>query len=231
MPNCEIISFVNTSELEHAFAQQICKKLCSAITEKGHASLAVSGGNTPKGLFKVLSNSNLRWSKVTITLADERWVDPSHNDNNERLVREHLLQGLAAAATFLPFKNAADTALNGQQLLAQKLSILGPIDVLILGMGGDGHTASLFPCSAELESAMDAHNILPCQSVTPTTAPYERMTLTLSWLLNSNAIFLHICGEAKRKVLEQGLKNTSTPPPIARLINQASSPVSVYYSP
>lgn len=231
MPNCEVMSFNNTAELEQSLAQVICKKLCSAIAQKGHATLAVSGGSTPKALFKALSNSKLPWHKITITLADERWVEPTHSDSNERLVKEHLLQDLAAAATFLPFKNSAKTAKEGQLELAQKLTNLGPVDVLILGMGGDGHTASLFPCSAELESAMDLTNLSPCQSITPATAPYERMTMTLSWLLSSATIFLHIYGKGKREVLEKGLSETMTPPPIARLINQADKPISVYYAP
>lgn len=231
MPNCKILSFNNTAALEQSLAQTICQKLNEAITHKGHASIAVSGGSTPKALFNVLSTRELQWDKITVTLADERWVDPASDDSNERLVRDNLLQNAAAAATFLPFKNTAPTAVEGQSELAQQLNNVGPVDLLLLGMGGDGHTASLFPCSAELEQVMDPTNPFPCQSVTPTTAPYERMSMTLNWLLRSENIFLHICGEEKHSVLSHGLLNTDNPPPIARLIQQAKSPVNVYYAP
>ena len=119
--------------------------LDSPFKSKGQGSLVLSGGRTPMGFFHQLSQQVLDWSKVTVTLADERWVNADHKDSNEKLVKENLLINEAHCAKFLSLKNSAETAVSGEAELEAELSKYGQFTVVILGMGDDGHTASLFP--------------------------------------------------------------------------------------
>ncbi|PCI62781.1 MAG: 6-phosphogluconolactonase [Gammaproteobacteria bacterium] len=198
--------FADRSELDQVFADQIAKILINAIEINGKASIAVSGGSTPKGFFQALSQQALAWDKVTVTLADERWVDENSEASNTRLVKNHLLQNNAAAAHFFDLKisdNLDEQTL--YQLKSQAKEQILPFDVLILGMGEDGHTASLFPCSDEIEQALSLQNNAELMSVQPKTAPHQRITFTLASLLKAKHIYLHLCGESKQKVLQQAL--------------------------
>lgn len=200
----QINDFNTRNELDEALSTTVANALSKAIAEKGKASLAVSGGSTPKGFFKALSQIDLAWDKVTITLADERWVDFESDASNTRLVHENLLQNNAKAATFFHIKQgellseSTLTELN----LAAKESLL-PLDVLILGMGEDGHTASLFPCSDQIEQGLSLDNTDALMKVVPKTAPNDRITFTFSHLIQSKNIILHVCGESKKTVLAQ----------------------------
>ena len=158
-------------------AERIGQSLLKSILAHGRASLVVSGGSTPKALFKKLSTVDIPWQGVVITLVDERWVDQPDPDSNEQLVRQYLLQDRAAVATFVGLKNACSTAAEGETLCEQELrKIPRPFTVLILGMGNDGHTASLFPGSAQLTAATDMNSGKTCMAITPADAPHERMT-------------------------------------------------------
>ncbi|MCC2615417.1 6-phosphogluconolactonase [Aestuariibacter halophilus] len=188
----------------------ICKRIVDilqdGIEQHGRASLVVSGGRTPVPLFAALSEQPLAWDKVDVTLADERWVDNNHEASNEKLVREHLLVGRAANANFVPLKTSAEDASDGVSECEQRIAAMQqPFDVLILGMGEDGHTASLFPCSAQLADGLDCDSGRTCIAVTPGNAPHQRMSLTLPALLNSKHIFLHLTGDKKRQVVEQAM--------------------------
>ncbi len=203
--------FASRTELDQQFAEQVAQLLTQAINEKGQASIAVSGGSTPKGFFQALSKKALEWSKVTITLADERWVDVNSVESNTRLVKEHLLQNNAAKAQFFELK--VSSQLDEKTLAhlnAQADKTLLPFDVVILGMGEDGHTASLFPCSEQIERALSLDNQQKLMAITPKTAPHQRITFTLAALLTSSHIFLHICGDNKQQVLTQALANKDT---------------------
>ncbi|MDG1121381.1 MAG: 6-phosphogluconolactonase [Glaciecola sp.] len=215
--------FASKEALNETFATKIIAILQIAIAEKGQASLIVSGGNTPKPLFAALSQADLDWSKVVISLADDRWVDINDDASNDKLVREHLLVGKAAAAKFISLKHdfadandavvACEAALDDVQM---------PFDVLILGMGEDGHTASLFPCSQELPAGLDLDSGKKYIAVQPTTAPHQRMSLTLPALLASNHIFLHLTGDAKQAVVAQALASTETQMPIKAVLDRAN---------
>ena len=141
----DILEFENASALDVALVKQVVDLLSEAIEIHEVASLVVSGGRTPQGFFHLLSQQALDWSKVTVTLADERWVDPDHKDSNEKLVRENLLINEASSARFLPLKSSSSSAVEGEDSLEQSLSAIDTFTVVILGMGDDGHTASLFP--------------------------------------------------------------------------------------
>jgi 6-phosphogluconolactonase len=203
-------TFSSASELVSVFSQRIADTLKQAISDKGHASLAVSGGSTPLPLFKALSVRGIDWSKVTITLADERWVDANDAASNEKLVREILLQNNAAKANFIPLKTAHENAEDAVEELTATFSKVGlPFDVVILGMGEDGHTASLFPCSEQIEDGLDISSPAILIATQPTTAPHQRMSFTLKALIESAHVYLHLTGQKKRDVLNNALEHST----------------------
>jgi len=202
--------FENREALDKALAEKITSELLEAIQLKGKASIALSGGSTPKGLFATLSNVDLPWDKVTVTLADERWVDIDNDASNTRLVHENLLVNNAKAAKFFHLKQGEE--LSAETLADMKLaanSTFLPFDVLILGMGEDGHTASLFPCSEQIKEGLDKNNTNVLMKVVPTTAPHDRITFTRQALSQSKTTILHITGASKKDVLINALSNTN----------------------
>jgi 6-phosphogluconolactonase len=206
-----LTKFPSCDQLDKLFAEHVAQLLKQAIAEKGEASLAVSGGTTPKGFFNALSLKALAWDKVTITLTDERWVDEDSPDSNTRLVKENLLQNNALKANFFSLKVSSTLTSNTlDYLTTQAQHNVLPFDVLILGMGADGHTASLFPCSDNISAALSLTNKQMLMAITPKTAPYQRITFTLPALLASKNIFLHLCGETKLNVLTEALQDTNT---------------------
>ena len=221
-------SFASEQELVNALAKEVAGSLSQAIEQDGCAALVVSGGRTPVVLFQQLSSTVLDWSKVLITLADERWVAPHHPDSNEKLVRTHLLMNRAKQAQFVSLKNNASSARLGQVALAEALADLPDVfTVVMLGMGDDGHTASLFPGASTLEIALNRQNPLPCQWIQPPDAPHERMTLTLSRLLAAKKIFLHFTGAKKRAVYDAAIADDSCGYPVRALANQQQTQVDV----
>jgi 6-phosphogluconolactonase len=215
--------FRTTEQLNTAFSRKIVKLLRDGIEENGRASLVVSGGRTPAALFDSLSKSSLDWSNVDISLADERWVENTDDASNEKMLRTKLLINNAANANFVPLKtqhsNAEDAVLTCTDNI---FKMHRPFDVLILGMGEDGHTASLFPCSEQIAQGLDLESESSYIAVQPTTAPNQRMSLTLPALLNSNQIFLHLTGESKKEVLNTVLDgDDELAMPIRAVINNA----------
>ena len=225
--------FKDSSTLVAGLAAQVAELLRAGIKERGRASLVVSGGSTPVVFFAALSELALDWEQVVITLADERWVDPAEADSNEHLVRQHLLQNRAAAARFVGLRTGAVTAMQGERECADRLALLPrPFDVLILGMGNDGHTASLFPQAARLGEALALESGKLCLAITPPAAPHERMTLTLPALLQSRQIILHIAGADKRAVYERAMADGPVAQmPIRAVLGQTASPVTVFWCP
>jgi len=205
----QLNNFENREQLDEALAEKVSQLLQLAITAKGKASIAVSGGSTPKGFFKLLSTKSIDWSKVTITLADERWVDINSDASNTRLVHENLLQNKASVAKFFHLKQGEE--LCGETLADLNLAAdnaLLPLDVVILGMGEDGHTASLFPCSDQIEHGLDIENKSSLMKVVPKTAPHQRITFSFATLKQSENVFLHLCGENKKQVLNTALSSS-----------------------
>jgi 6-phosphogluconolactonase len=231
--NCEFLEFNNQPALVAELTERIGNLLSVAIRDRGEASLAVSSGSTPVPMFEALSQVDLEWGKVVVSLVDERWVEVSEKDSNENLVRFHLLKNKAASARFIGMKTTSLTAIEGEEECAGRLQdIPMPYDVLILGMGNDGHTASLFPGVENLAKAVDMTSGNICMGITPLTAPHERMTLTLPALLNSREIILHICGEEKSKVYEKAIAEGSLEEmPIRFVLRQEKVPVKVYWAP
>ncbi len=226
-----IEAYENADALTSAFADKLVGLLTAGIEARGRASLVVSGGRTPKPLFELLSNTPLAWDKVDVTLADERWVDESSDASNTRLVKENLLQNLAAKANFVALKTDHTDAKDGiAEAEANLATMAQPFDALILGMGEDGHTASLFPCSEQVLDGLNMDSGRTCIAVQPTTAPHQRISLTLPALLNSRNIFIHLTGEAKKSVLTDALEGaTEAQKPVTAVVNRA--PVTLMWAP
>lgn len=202
----------NVHSLADKLAETVAQRLQKRVDANGVASLVVSGGSTPAPVFERLSGIDLAWEKIQITLADERWVAPTEKDSNERLLRQTLLVDKASAASLVPLfqpdikpELAVDSVGKAVAAMAQ------PFTVVILGMGNDGHTASLFPDAAEdeLRSAMDPDNKAIVSILNPPSVAQARISLTRAALLNSDNRFLHITGEQKRQVLGDALLASS----------------------
>lgn len=226
----QIRYFFTAGELNQRFADEVASRLATAIAERGAATLVVSGGRTPQGFFKALAAKPLDWSKVTITLADDRFVPLQHDASNERLVRESLLVDQAKAAQFVSLYADYPTAEQAVAELNQRVASLPTFDVVILGMGEDGHTASLFPCSAELAQGLadDAADLL---ATNPTTAPHQRISFSRRRLQDSRAVFLHLVGESKLQVLKKAAEGDDVSHmPIRVFIKQVQPELTVMFA-
>lgn len=222
---------MDAKQLTHDMAEKLSTILSDAIKLRGEAYLVVSGGKTPIDLFKKLAATDLPWERVIITLADERCVSLNDPQRNERLVRDFLLQGKAANAKLISLYDESTDLLSHLHAVNNQIDSLPTFDAVILGMGEDGHTASLFPCSDELSSGLDdkAQAVL---LVNPKTAPFPRISLSKRRLLNSRIIFLHLVGQKKRTVLEQAMEsNKPTVMPICAVLHNPNVNVEVMYAP
>ncbi len=228
--NRRVQQYAHNADLVGDLAHEIVSNLRVAIEARGHASIAVSGGSTPIALFKYLSSQQLDWQKVVITLVDERWVPETSNDSNAKLVQTHLLQDCAADAKFVSLKTtSADPFIAAQDVAATlQLQVL-PLDIAILGMGEDGHTASFFPASDGLEEALHSDRV--CCGMRPRAAPHARMTLSLTTLLNAKQLYLHIIGPRKKTVLEAAmLAGPVEELPVRGVLQQNKVPLEIYYA-
>lgn len=230
--------FENRAEMIAALQAECEVALRTAVEERGEATFMVSGGSTPEPLYKALSQVDLPWESVYVALVDERWVDFEHDKSNEAFTVKHLIQNKAAVANLVGMKNSAETAVQGlddcesaYQQLAQ------PFDITILGMGSDGHTASLFPHAQGLADALMPDSEQLCAAIIAnqsevTGAITERMSLTLSGLLRSKVLVLLITGDEKLAVLRAAQAgNDVSEMPIRAVLQQQQVPVVVYWAP
>lgn len=218
-------------------AGSIIEQLQRAIAERGRAGFVVSGGETPRALFSRLSRQVLAWDKVTITLADERWIDTDSAQSNENLVRSALLIDKAASAHFIGLKTAHIKAADAEKDRERAVSELAaPFDIVLLGMGDDGHTASLFPNSKVLPSALNMQSKQKFIAITPDPlpehAPFERLSMTLPLLLNCRWLVLLIAGNSKLNTYNDALAGDDIKKmPVRGVLKQSFTPVSSYWAP
>lgn len=225
--------FDDNATLAPALAESVGQDLRAALEAQSQAVLAVSGGRSPVPVFAALRETPLDWSRVIVTLVDERWVPEADPASNAALVRSHLLQGRAAAARFQPLYTGDSSAAAGEAALASVFRELPlPFAALILGMGDDGHTASLFPHSPNLDAGLALGRSVdatpPCLAQVGAVAPTERISLTLPWILHARRVYLQFGGAAKIAVFEEALRGQDRRYPISYVLAQTGTPVSVY---
>jgi len=225
--------FADMAALQSAAVKTIQSAILAGVAARGTASLALSGGTTPAPLYEALGRLDLPWSQVQLTLTDERWVSADDPASNEAMVRRTLLQGPASAARFTGLKcntktpEAAETQIDGAlRTLAQ------PFDLILLGMGDDAHTASLFPGGVGLEAAMDLTGPLKVRAVRPASEGPARLSLSLPALLQSRQMILLLKGLSKWAVYRDALNDGPVlEAPIRGILHQNQVPVAVYWAP
>lgn len=225
--------FADGHALARAQARRVGTALAREIERHGRATLAVSGGTTPRLFFEALACEDLAWPRLTVTLVDERWVDESSPRSNARLVREALLQGPAGQATFVPLTTADRDPETGRDAVEQRIAALDrPFAVVVLGMGDDGHTASWFPGGDRLDQALDASGQRLVETMRAPAAGEPRITMTLPCVLDSRVLVLHIEGEDKRAALDAALgAGPAAAMPIRAALRQHRVPVEIYWCP
>ncbi|WP_350333654.1 6-phosphogluconolactonase [Coralliovum pocilloporae] len=224
------VQYPGRASLMSALAEKVAEELQVALDAAGRATLAVPGGTTPAPFFEILRKAPLDWSKVIVLLTDERFVPESSDRSNTRLLKEALLRDKAAAASLVPFYQIADQPEDVLDHIRAGLDAALPIDVCVLGMGVDMHTASLFPGADLLEEAlsMTAPIILPMRAP---GAPEPRLTLTAPALLGARKIHVLITGEEKKHALALAMSDLDAiaDAPV-RLILRDGAEVTVHYA-
>lgn len=223
----EFLEFASRQEAAEALADAVFESLTEALAASGRAAVVVSGGTSPVGFFHALRGMPLSWERITVVPSDERVVPYSHPDRNEAMIRRELLQGPAAAATLkglLPPSGAPDT-------LAEVAEALPPaFDAVVLGMGADGHTASLFPGSPQLDGALRSAEPLVLLDVP--RLGVQRVSLTPAALLSSRRVDLLFFGEEKRAVYEAAAAGGAVAElPVRCVLRGSTAPTRVYWAP
>jgi len=216
-----LIAYPDRAQLYHGLAKVLAEELGAAITARGHASLSVPGGTTPGPVFDILSQMPLDWSKVAVFLNDERWVGEDCPRSNTGLLRARLLCGPAAKAKLVPLYAAAAQPEDQLAALAEGLAPHLPISVLLLGMGADMHTASLFPGADLLTQALAA-DAPPLMALRAEAAGEPRVTLTAPVLQAAEAIHILITGAEKRAAIERARDLPPELAPIRAVLDNAT---------
>jgi 6-phosphogluconolactonase len=223
----KVLNYDNTAILEEDLAIKIANLLAEDIKNNGFAQLLVSGGSTPINLFKKLSNIDIDWKNVTIGLVDERFVPQSSEFSNESLVKTHLIQNLASSANLIGMVYDSENEQNNLKLSIEKNAtfLTKKISISILGMGEDGHTASLFPGDSSSEKDLESIDFKGILSTTAPSHPTRRITFSKNLILSSELIFLMLVGNSKMKVLEKAKEKNY---PIAKFMDK--NHVQIYFT-
>jgi len=225
-------SFADKPTLAKELAEAVADRIRAAIESRGVAAIAVSGGSTPGRFFQALGKtSDIDWSKVIVTLVDERWVDETSDRSNAQLVNERMLQGPAATARFFPLYSGGEEpdATHIAKTNALLAELPEPFAAVILGMGNDGHTASFFPGGDTLAEALSAEG--PALAIRAPGAGEPRVTFTLPRLLRTDGLYLHIEGEEKAAVLDTALGDGPIEDLPIRAVLRSGHAVNVYWCP
>lgn len=228
-----LASHRNLPAAAEVLAAEVITALQQGLAARGAASLAVPGGRTPLPLFRALREAPLDWARVSVTLTDERWVPEADLASNAALVRGGLLQGPAAAARFFPLHDGSPVAAGAAQGVWRSLQDMHwPLDAVVLGMGEDGHFASLFPGNPGLAQALDPAATPGCVAMHAPVAPQERMSLNLAALGYTRRLFLLVGGDAKyRLLLRAAREGAASQWPVGALMALRNPVPEVYWAP
>jgi 6-phosphogluconolactonase len=225
----KIEAFATREALYEAAASVLASALVDGVAQRGQAGFAATGGSTPAPVYDRLAAMTVPWDKVVVTLTDERFVPPSDPSSNEGLVRRHLLTREAAKARFAPLyfegESQDEVAAQAEAGVAEAL----PFGVVVLGVGPDGHFASLFPGNPKLAEGLDPASERLVIAVPPgAPAPdLPRISLTFQALIQASLIVLLVTGEAKKTLLEGPVDQSL---PIAAILNQDRAPVRILWA-
>lgn len=216
--------FPNIEQLSQAFADFAATTLQNTLAHKPQATLVVPGGNTPRYYLPALAKCKLPWARITVTLSDERWVDVTDEQSNEHLAKQHLMNHLSATTRFVGLKTRHDNPFAAIKEIHQRLDKLSlPVSLTVLGLGEDGHIASLFP--GMNPDLLSRHH---CIAVAPPIAPSPRISLSLAMLAASEQIALVVTGETKRRLLDQLSENPDSKLPIVWLLQRSRPRVTIF---
>ena len=218
-------------------ANRCALQLTRGVEKQGRASFIVPGGSTPGPVFEKLSNMSMMWHNILVAPSDERWLATDHPQSNQNLIQRTLLVNHAEKARLMPLKSDAESPVSGEEIAEKNISELEqPFDVTMVGMGSDGHFASLFPGSAQLDEALDPQLKKKCIGIDATGCPVageytQRISLTLSAVLNSKLVVILVTGQEKLNVIRRAVEdNCPSDKPIAALLNQTTTPVEIYWA-
>ena len=216
-----LIEYPDSEMMMIDLANRIAGELGVALRQNDRVSLAVPGGTTPGPVFDTLCDADLDWGRVHVMLTDERWVPEDHERSNTRLLRQRLLVDRATEAVYVPLYRDTDTPEEALDALSEAIRGELPLSILLLGMGADMHTASLFPGADRLGEglAKDAPPVLPMRAP---GAPEPRVTLTAPVLTGAMSTHVVITGEEKRKAIEAARKLPPEQAPIALVLKTAT---------
>lgn len=227
-----ITTFADRDALMTAAAERLADALRNAIRTRGSACAAFSGGSTPAPAYTQLAAMDLDWPKITFALVDERFVPPTHEASNERLLRNALGPAFAKGAHFMPMYFAMPTAVQ----VATRANVLyegQSFDIALMGMGDDGHTASWFPGASGLTEALDLNTVstvIATHASQAAGAP-DRVTLTRAALRKTHGVILLITGETKRRALEAALRGPIEDAPVAALFDPDAPAPEILWAP
>ena len=237
MKNIQIHKYQDRDKLFAAVAARSQQQLQLVLENNSEASFIIPGGTTPGPAFAQLAKSSLDWKKITIAQSDERWLPSDHPQSNQGLTARTLLIDNAEKANYVAMKNSHDNAIDGERQCNRDYQRLAsPFSLTMLGMGLDGHVASLFPDSKPIRHALDLQNSNPCIAIDGSGCPVagdypERMSLTLAAILNSALIILLLTGDEKLEVIDLAKQeNNPEKYPVSALLNQTKTPVEIFWA-
>ena len=232
MENLRENIFTDKTKLELELAEEISQKLDLELKNKGEANLLVSGGSTPKKLYEILSNKKIDWKNVSIGLIDERFVATNTEESNELLIKNTLLKNKAADAKFIGLIfNINDYKENLNITISKHKPFYKSITCSILGMGSDGHTASLFPNFEEVYTDDSIYGDKMIINTKATSEPSKRISYTKAKILSSKHLFLYFNGKEKLDVFNSAKENKNASiRPISAFIHQNINTLNVFYS-
>ena len=228
--------FESRADADAALAEFLGNCIQQAITDKGAATIMLSGGSTPVKAYEALSAAALNWDKVNVGLVDDRWVDENSPGSNAAMIRRTLLKNAAAAANFMTLKTDDDLPQYGVDALEERLSHFAkPFNVCVMGMGTDGHTASWFPGSLGLIEALDIENPNYVCAIDANGAPVageyqHRISLTLTGVMHARDIALYITGDEKREIFQNSDRHSVNDCPVKALL-AAGPRLTVFWAP